>query len=355
MKNWRISSIRKQPNKSRFLCGLGLLVVLLALASLCFGAVPLTPEEILGAFLGGTRDSAASQIVLLARLPRTCGCLLAGAVFFLILWFKHRAGAALAVSGTVIQGVLDNPLASPNIIGVNSGAGLLVAVSCALFPNAVTLIPFTSILGAAGAVFLVLFLAERTGASRITLVLAGIAVSGIFSAGIDAVVTFVPEALNGYSDFRIGGLANLSMTRVAPAFWIILVAMLLVLSLSGELDVLLLGTETARSLGLPAKQLRLTLLALAAALAGAAVSFAGLLGFVGLMVPHIMRRLLGAESLPLLLASALGGASLLTLCDLLARLLFAPYELPVGIVLALAGGPFFIWLLLRQRGGRSHA
>lgn len=341
MKNWRISSIRKQPNKSRFLCGLGLLVVLLALASLCFGAVPLTPEEILGAFLGGTRDSAASQIVLLARLPRTCGCLL--------------AGAALAVSGTVIQGVLDNPLASPNIIGVNSGAGLLVAVSCALFPNAVTLIPFIAILGAAGAVFLVLFLAERTGASRITLVLAGIAVSGIFSAGIDAVVTFVPEALNGYSDFRIGGLANLSMTRIAPAFWIILVAMLLVLSLSGELDVLLLGTETARSLGLPAKQLRLTLLALAAALAGAAVSFAGLLGFVGLMVPHIMRRLLGAESLPLLLASALGGASLLTLCDLLARLLFAPYELPVGIVLALAGGPFFIWLLLRQRGGRSHA
>ena len=344
MKNWRISSIRKQPNKSRFLCGLGLLVVLLALASLCFGAVPLTPEEILGAFWGGTRDSAASQIVLLARLPRTCGCLL--------------AGAALAVSGTVIQGVLDNPLASPNIIGVNSGAGLLVAVSCALFPNAVTLIPFTAILGAAGAVFLVLFLAERTGASRITLVLAGIAVSGIFSAGIDAVVTFVPEALNGYSDFRIGGLANLSMTRVAPAFWIILVAMLLVLSLSGELDVLLLGTETARSLGLPAKQLRLTLLALAAALAalsGAAVSIAGLLGFVGLMVPHIMRRLLGAESLPLLLASALGGASLLTLCDLLARLLFAPYELPVGIVLALAGGPFFIWLLLRQRGRRSHA
>ena len=151
MKNWRISSIRKQPNKSRFLCGLGLLVVLLALASLCFGAVPLTPEEILGAFLGGTRDSAASQIVLLARLPRTCGCLL--------------AGAALAVSGTVIQGVLDNPLASPNIIGVNSGAGLLVAVSCALFPNAITLIPFTAILGAAGAVFLVLFLAERTGAS----------------------------------------------------------------------------------------------------------------------------------------------------------------------------------------------
>ena len=94
------------------------------------------------------------------------------------------------------------------------------------------------------------------------------------------------------------------------------------------------------------------ILALAAALAGAAVSFAGLLGFVGLIVPHIMRRTVGEDSLPLLASCALGGASLLTLCDLLSRVLFAPYEIPVGIVLSLAGGPFFIWLLLRQRGGR---
>ena len=120
------------------------------------------------------------------------------------------------------------------------------------------------------------------------------------------------------------------------------------------MDILRLGKETARSLGLPAKKLRLLLLALAAALAGAAVSFCGLLGFVGLIVPHIMRRLAGEESRVLLPACALGGACFLTLCDLLSRLLFRPYELPVGIVLALAGGPFFIWLLLRQRGGRIH-
>ena len=94
------------------------------------------------------------------------------------------------------------------------------------------------------------------------------------------------------------------------------------------------------------------LLSLAAALAGAAVSFAGLLGFVGLLTPHIMRRLIGEDSFPLLLCSALGGALLLTVCDLLARLLFAPFELPLGVVLSLAGGPFFLWLLLRQRGGR---
>ena len=198
-----------------------------------------------------------------------------------------------------------------------------------------------------------LLIAERTGASKMTLVLAGVAVSGMFSAGIDTVLTFFPDALNGYTDFRVGGMANLSMSRVAPAFWVVLAAFLLALSLAGELDVLLLGEETARSLGLPARRLRLVLLALAAALAGAAVSFAGLLGFVGLLVPHITRRLIGEESLPLLIAAALGGALLLTVCDLLSRLLFAPFEVPLGVVLSLAGGPFFIWLLLRQRRGNG--
>jgi len=338
MKHWRTSCI-PQVHKGIFLSVLLALTVLSALLSVCFGAVFVSPSEIVPALFSGG-ETTAGQIILFARLPRVCGCLL--------------AGAALAVSGAVIQAVLHNPLAAPNIIGVNSGAGLLVALCCAMWPTAVAAVPFAAFLGALGGVLLVLFLAERTGASRMTLVLAGVAVSAMFSAGIDAVVTFVPEALNGYSDFRIGGMANLSMERIAPAFWIILAAMLLIFSLAGELDVLLLGTETARSLGLPAKPLRLILLALAAALAGAAVSFAGLLGFVGLIVPHSMRRLLGEESLPLLLSSALGGAALLTLCDLLSRVLFAPHELPVGIVLALVGGPFFIWLLLRQRGGRIH-
>lgn len=340
MNNWRISSIRNKTHKRILLGGLCLLVVLSALLSMSLGAVSIAPGNILRALLRGTAGTTEEQIILLARLPRTCGCLL--------------AGAALAVSGAVIQGVLSNPLAAPNIIGVNSGAGLMVALCCAISPKSVTAVPFAAFLGALAGVLLVLFIAEKTGASKMTLVLAGIAVSSIFSAGIDAVVTFVPDALNGYSDFRIGGVSNLSMARIAPAFWLILVSMVLVLSLSNELDILLLGTETAQSLGLPAKPLRLLLLALAAALAGAAVSFAGLLGFVGLIVPHIMRRLLGEESFPLLLSSALGGAALLTLCDLLARMLFAPYELPVGIVLSLVGGPFFIWLLLRQRGGRTH-
>ncbi|MEY8385776.1 iron ABC transporter permease [Oscillospiraceae bacterium 38-13] len=308
-----------------------------ALLSLCLGAVPVPPGEVLAALLGKGSGTSAS-IVLYARLPRTFGCLL--------------AGASLAAAGTVIQGVLGNPLAAPNVIGVNAGAGLCTAVCAALWPAWTA--PFAAFLGALGGVLLVLSIGSRTGASKMTLVLAGVAVSGMFSAGIDAVLTFFPDALNGYTDFRVGGLANLTMTRVTPAFWVALAAFALALSLSGEMDVLLLGEETARSLGLPARRLRLVLLALAAALAGAAVSFAGLLGFVGLIAPHMVRRMVGEDSSArLLLAAALGGGALLTLCDILARTLFAPYELPVGVVLSLLGGPFFLWLLLRQRRGRG--
>lgn len=334
MKDSRISSTRIKY----VLPALAALAGLSALLSLCLGAAALAPGEVLAALLG-RGDGAARQIVLYARLPRTCGCLL--------------AGAALAAAGTVIQGVLGNPLAAPNVIGVNAGAGLLTAVCAAIWPARTAALPFAAFLGALGGVGLVLAIGARTGASKMTLVLAGVAVSGMFGAGVDAVLTFFPDALNGYSDFRVGGVANLSMSRVAPAFWVALAAFLLALSLSGEMDVLLLGEETARSLGLPARRLRLVLLALAAAMAGAAVSFAGLLGFVGLIAPHMVRRLAGEDSSArLLLAAALGGAALLTLCDVLARTLFAPYELPVGVVLSLLGGPFFLWLLLRQRRGR---
>ena len=336
MKNWRTSFI--QSGKGPILTGLCVLALVSALLSMCLGAVSVSLGDVLSALLG-KGEGAAVQIVRYARLPRTCGCLL--------------AGAALAVSGAVIQSVLDNPLAAPNIIGVSSGAGLGAAICGALAPASAGALPPASFAGALAAVLLVLFIGEKTGASKLTLVLAGVAVSGMFGAGIDAIVTLAPDALAGYTDFRIGGLANLSMSRIVPAFWVILAALILVFSLAGELDVLLLGADTAQSLGLRYKPLRLVLLTLAAALAGAAVSFSGLIGFVGLIVPHIMRRLMGEDSLPLLAGCALGGAACLTICDLLARLLFAPYELPVGIVLSLAGGPFFLWLLIRQRGGRT--
>lgn len=339
MRNLQTSSIRGKPGLRLFL-PLAALTALSALLGLALGPVSLAPGEAFGALFGGGTATAAGRIALYARLPRVCGGLL--------------AGSALAVSGAVIQGVLSNPLAAPNIIGVNSGAGLAAALCCALAPGAAVLLPAAAFVGALLSVLLVLLIAERTGAAKITLVLAGVAVSGVLSACIDAIVTFFPDALTGYTDFRIGSLAGLTLPGLGPAAVVIAAALVLLFTLTNELDVLMLGQETAHSLGLKAGRMRIILLALAAALAGAAVSFAGLIGFVGLIVPHIMRRFVGDESRLLLPACALGGASLLLLCDLGARMLFRPYELQVGIVLSFFGGPFFIWLLLRQRKGRRH-
>lgn len=146
------------------------------------------------------------------------------------------------------------------------------------------------------ATLLVLFIAERTGAAKITLVLAGVAISNVLSAGVDAVVTFAPDALNAYSDFRIGSLENLTLSRLAAPAIVTGSALIAAFSLTNELDVLMLGSETAESLGMRVGKTRIILLAISAALAGAAVSFAGLLGFIGLIAPHIIRRFTGDEA-----------------------------------------------------------
>lgn len=143
------------------------------------------------------------------------------------------------------------------------------------------------------------------------------------------------------------------MNQIQPAAVLILVSLVIVLSMSHQMDVLALGSDVASSLGLAVRPVRIIFLLLAAALAGSAVSFSGLLSFVGLVVPHTMRKLCGETSFALLLSSAIGGAFFVTLCDLLARVLFSPFELPVGIVLAFAGAPFFLWILLKQKGGHA--
>lgn len=329
---------RKRLSRAGYIALFAAAALAAAVLSLCLGAVTVSPGELAAVVFGGQRTGTAAQILLYVRIPRTLGCLL--------------AGAALACSGAIIQTVLANPLAAPNIIGVNSGAGVGAALCCALFPTAAAALPFASFAGAFAGVMLVLLIAERAGASRITLVLAGVAISGMFSACIDAVLTVYPDALIGYSDFRIGGMANLTVQRIAPAGWMIVFCLAAAFVFSNEMDVLALGSDTAQSLGLPVRRVRVLLLMIAAALAGAAVSFAGLLGFVGLIAPHMARRLVGSEGRFLLPACAFGGAALLTVCDILARVLFAPYELPVGIALSLAGGPFFLWLLFRR--GASH-
>ena len=339
MKNWRISCTPLREHPGRAAAALTALAVVLALASLCLGAVELRPGQILDALFRPDAEDVATRVLLYSRLPRTWGSLL--------------AGAALAVAGVLIQTVLANPLAAPHIIGVNSGAALGVTLCCALAPAA-PLQPLAAFAGGMAGVLLVLLFAEATGASRITLVLAGVAISSIFSAMIDAVITLFPDALIGYSDFRMGGLEGVTMAKLAPAALLIALSLAAALGLTGLLDILALGPETAQSLGVSVRPARLVFLTLAAALAGAAVSFCGLVGFVGLLVPHAVRAVVGEDSRPLVLCSALGGASLMTLCDLLARVIAAPFELPVGTILSVVGGPFFLYLLIRQRGGRTH-
>lgn len=299
-------------------------LLLSVLLSLGLGAATLTPV-----------------IFRFVRLPRTLGCLL--------------AGAALAVSGAVIQGVLSNKLASPSIIGVNAGAGLAVTLCCAWGALSGWAIAGSAFLGALLSVFLIVLVAEKAGASRTTVILTGVAVNAFLNALSEAVSTLIPEVGMMAGDFRVGGFGAVSQVRLMPAGVLICLALLAVCSLHNELDVLALGEETAQGLGMDVKKTRTLLLVLAALLAGAAVSFAGLLGFVGLIVPHGVRRMAGSESKVLLPLCAMGGAAFVAFCDTAARVIFAPFELPVGILLSVLGGPFFLLLLLKRKGGRIHA
>ena len=316
-----------------------MLCLIIALVSLCLGAVSLTPAELFRAMKNGPNDTAG-WIFWYARLPRTAACLL--------------AGAALSVSGAVIQAVLANKLASPSIIGVNAGAGLAVTISCALGAISGWAIAGSAFAGAFAAVLLIMTAAQKTGASRTTVILGGVAVNAFLNALSEAVTTLVPDVGVMTVDFRVGGFSAVSYTRLIPSGALILIALTVLLTLCNDLDVLALGEETAQSLGLSVKKLRTVFLVLAAMLAGAAVSFSGLLGCVGLVVPHAVRKLVGSDSGNVLPLCIFGGAGFVTICDLAARMMFSPYELPVGIILSVLGGPFFLMLLIKKRGGRTH-
>ena len=311
-----------------------------AALSLLLGAVALSPAQLWQAVVGGP-SSTAGYIFWYARLPRTLACLL--------------SGAALAVSGAVIQGVLSNKLASPSIIGVNAGAGLAVTVCCALGLLSGWIIALSAFGGAMASVLLVVFVARKTGASRTTVILGGVAVNSFLNALSEALTTLVPDAGVLSGDFRVGGFSSVVPVRLLPAGILICTALILIFTLHNDLDVLALGEETARSLGMSVRKTRTLFLVLAAMLAGASVSFAGLLGFVGLIVPHGVRRLVGSQSRYLLPVCAVGGAGFVTACDLVSRLVFIPYELPVGILMSVLGGPFFLALLMKRKGGRSYA
>lgn len=317
-----------------------LLALLLAAAVLCslrFGSQNYTAAQLLQAAAARAETDTVWRVLLHVRLPRTLAGLL--------------AGSALAVAGVLLQAVLNNAMASPNVIGVNNGAGFCALLAAALLPTAPGAVQFAAFAGAVAAALLIYLLALRAGLARTTLILAGLAVSGMLSAGINAIKLVWPEAAAGSTFFLLGGLSGVTLRALQAALPYVLLGAALALWLAPELNVLALGEASAASLGLPVARVRGLAIVAAALLAGAAVSVVGLLGFVGLLVPHIARRLLGTDNRWLIPGAALLGAALVLLCDALARLLFAPFELPVGIVLSLLGGPFFLWLLLRRKRG----
>lgn len=338
MRSLRNSSTKSEHSALPLVLAAAFLIVS-AVASLCLGAAGLPLSKLWAALVNGPDGSAAARILWYARIPRTLACVL--------------AGAGLSVSGAVIQKVLNNSLASPGIIGVNAGAGLAVAICCALGALAGWVVAASAFVGALCATFLVVMTARKSHASRTTVVLAGVAVTACLNAVTETIRTMVPDAALASQDFRVGGFHAVNQARLLPAGILIVLGIAAVCTLTNELELLGLGDDTAHALGLRVNPVRNGLLTLAALLAGASVSFAGLLGFVGLIVPHIARKLVGSESGRLIPFSALAGGGFVALCDLIARLLFAPYELPTGILMSFLGGPFFIWLLVKRREGHS--
>ena len=312
---------------------LAALFVLLSMLSILFGS---TTVDLLS-MLKGDNDKAY-RIIMHIRLPRTVGAIL--------------SGCALAVSGVLIQAVLNNPIASPNIIGVNSGAGLAAVLLITAFPTLISYIPVAAFLGALTSCFIIYLFSLKSGADKITIALVGIAVSSILSAGINLVKILFPDSVFDADLFLIGGLSGVTLKKLILPAILIYFAVLISVILSRATDIITLGDETAQTLGINTKVFKFALLVIASVLSGSAVSFAGVIGFVGLLVPHIARKFVGTKHRLLIPAVSLMGSCLVLICDLFGRLIAAPYEVSVGIILAFLGGPFFIALIFSKRKNR---
>ncbi len=337
MKNIRVVSAERDRTEKIFLLVCSIALVISAVLGICMGSVKIPLSDFISA-LFFDENTVNSQIIYSVRMPRVAASVL--------------AGIALAISGVIIQSVLENPLAAPSIIGVNSGAGFFAVLAMAIFPYKISVIPAAAFLGAIITVMTVYFIAVKNGASKMTLVLAGVAVSNLLNSGIDTITTFFPDSLNGITSFKIGGVMGMTFSKLYPACIYIAVGFILAMLLSHELDILSLGDRTAKSLGMNVKVIRFILLLSAALLAGAAVSFAGLLSFVGLIVPHIARHFIKSGNMRLIPGTALLGAVFVTLCDLISRTVFAPYEVQLGIIISYIGVPFFIYLIMKKKGGK---
>lgn len=327
------------------LAALSLLLVVCLLASASVGAMPISLRTMLAlviAFLRGESaeilDGPELGILLAIRLPRT----LLGA----------GVGAALSASGAALQGLFRNPLVDPGLIGVSSGAALAAAATFVLAEELSFLLPAAAFAGGLLATLAVSSFGARDGRARVaTMLLAGVALNALAAAATGLLLFLATDAqLRNVIFWNLGSVAAATWKTVLLSAPLILIAVVALPRLARALNAVLLGEIEAGHLGVDVERVKRQTIVLVALAVGASVSVSGVIGFVGLIVPHLLRLMLGPDHRTLLPGSALLGASLLLVSDVVARTIAAPAELPIGIVTAGIGAPFFLWLLWRQRG-----
>ncbi|MBK1642789.1 ABC transporter permease [Chromatium okenii] len=323
---------------SRLILSSGLpLLLLLSLLALTIGAAPLTYAEVAAGLLGiGSEEHRL--IVQQIRLPRV-----------LLAWL---VGAALGTSGAALQGLLRNPLAEPGLLGISASAslGAVLVLSCGLTSVNLWLLP-TGAMTAALVTTTALYLLTRQRANNLTLILAGVALSALASALTSLVLNLAPNPTDVQDIvlWLLGSISDRSLTDVWLCLPFVILGLGLLLSCAPALEVLALGEAEASSLGVEVARVRGQIIIGVALCVGATVAIAGSIGFVGLVVPHILRRLVAQRPGRLLWPSAIGGAVLVVVADVMVRLLDTPKELMLGVVTALLGAPFFLGLVLRTR------
>ena len=302
-------------------------------ASLTLGSVDISFSTIVHTLLGNV-PTTDELVICNIRFPRN----IVGAL----------VGANLAVSGAILQAVMKNPLADPGIVGVSSGAGLAGVIMLIFMPEASILLTPVAFVGAMLSAAAVYALAWKNGIRPTRIILAGVAVSAFLGSGISALLVFYSDKVQGALLWMVGGLSARSWPQVETLFPYTILGLVLALAGCKALTILSLGDETARGLGVPVERVRFSMTAVAALLAAGAVSVAGLIGFVGLVVPHIVRLIIGTDYKYVIPGSAILGAGVLVFCDTLGRVAFSPIEIPAGIIMAFLGAPFFLYLLRRS-------
>lgn len=311
-----------------------LLLIVFAVASVRLGAVPVPLRDVWASLL--REPNKSMFIVNEVRLPRVIVGIL--------------AGIGLAVSGVILQGLVRNPLASPDVIGITKGAGFTAAAVIFLFPKSPGyVLPFAAFAGAFAAFFLLLLLSRKMTVAPSTLALLGVSVGAAFQAGIQYLIVKYPTDMSMALLWMSGSLWSRRWSHVYALLPWIAVLVPIAWRQFSKLDVFQLGDETGTSLGLNVVRQRFWLMLLAVTLAGISVSAVGSIGFVGMLAPHIARSITGGRHRWLIPLAALLGADLMLIGDCLGRIVIAPREVPVGIMAAIIGAPYFVYLLRKER------